>query len=292
MAQLFGFVQFELPGSTGVPDGRYLSRTGGERELQRVLVVESLAAPAPPGRRRRRQPAQVEPDELQAVPLTRATAILAYSPFDTEPEAIAWLDGVAASDELLEALLREGTWLLNSAIHAGATARADPHFAEVDAERALRLRIGIGSGEEVAAGRFTQAREVDLSGSRRSRRRRREEELQPQERLAAVLGARERVDLCETLLLRARADLDAGRMREAAMQLQQGLAALLLELPGALRDPGHEEDMVALESRKDEASAAAEAALRGELDPGAERSVRELTALCERVLRRRRVLRG
>jgi hypothetical protein len=133
---------------------------------------------------------------------------------------------------------------------------------------------------------------VDLSGSRRSRRRRREDELQPQERLAAVLGARERVDLCETLLLRARADLDAGRLREAAMQLQPALAALLLELPGALRDPGHEEDMAALESRRREAEVAAEAALHGELDPGAERSVRELTALSERVLRRRRVLRG
>jgi hypothetical protein len=234
----------------------------------------------------------VEPEEPQAVPLTRATTVLAYRPFDTEQEAIAWLDGFAARDEDLEGLLAEGIWVLNRAIHAGAAARADPRFAEVDTERALRVRIGYGSGEEVAAGRFTQAREVDLSGSRRSRRRRREDELQPQERLAAVLGARERVDLCETLLLRARADLDAGRLREAAMQLQPALAALLLELPGALRDPGHEEDMAALESRRREAEVAAEAALHGELDPGAERSVRELTALSERVLRRRRVLRG
>jgi hypothetical protein len=154
------------------------------------------------------------------------------------------------------------------------------------------VRIGYGTGEEVAAGRFSVAREVDVRAAGRSRRRRREEDLRPQERLAAVLGARERLDACETLLLRARADLDAGRVREAALQLRPGLDALLLELAGALKDPGHEEDMEALERRREEARSAAEAALRGELDPGSEASVRELTALAERVLRRRRVLRG
>ena len=58
-----------------------------------------------------------------------------------------------------------------------------------------------------------------------------------------MLGGRERIDACETLLLRARADLDAGRDREAALQLRVGLEALLVELDGALADPGHEEDM-------------------------------------------------
>ena len=50
-----------------------------------------------------------------------------------------------------------------------------------------------------------------------------------------MLGGRERVDVCETLLLRARADLDAGREREAALQLRVGLEALLAELKGGLR---------------------------------------------------------
>ncbi len=81
-------------------------------------------------------------------------------------------------------------------------------------------------------------------------------------------------------------------MREAALQLRVGLEALLVELAGALRDPGHEEDMAALEARKGEAGEAANAALRGDLDPGGEQSVRELVELCERVLRRRRVLHG
>ena len=81
-----------------------------------------------------------------------------------------------------------------------------------------------------------------------------------------MLGGRERLDACETLLLRARADLDAGRQREAALQLRVGLEALLVELQGALADPGHEEDMATLTERRTEAGEAANAALRGELD--------------------------
>jgi hypothetical protein len=158
-------------------------------------------------------------------------------------------------------------------------------------ERAVLVRIGYGSGEEVATGRFSVAHDIDVRGGT-SRRRRREDELRPQERLAAVLGERERIDTCERLLLRARADLDAGRHREAALQLLAGLDALLVELAGALADPAHDADMVTLETRRNEAATAAEAALRGELDEQLERDVRELTDTCQRVLRRRRVLRG
>jgi hypothetical protein len=241
-----------------------------------VLVVETLGAPPPPSRRRW-QARPVEPDQpAEALPLTRATAVFAYAPFASEQEAGAWLDGVAMDEERLESLLAEATLLLNTAVHAGAVARWDAQQGEVSAEGALRVRIGFGSGEDVATGRFAVAREVDVAGSGRSRRRRREDDLRPQERVAAVLGARERLDACETLLLRARADLDA----------------LAQELAGALQDPAHEEDMAALEGRRGEAEEAAKAALRGELDPGREQSVRELVALAERVLRRRRVLRG
>ena len=85
--------------------------------------------------------------------------------------------------------------------------------------------------------------------------------------MAAVLGGREQVDVCETLLLRARADLDAGREREAALQLRVGLEALLVELKGAVADPGHERGHGELNSRRREAGEAANAALAGELTP-------------------------
>jgi hypothetical protein len=275
-----------------VPDGRYLARGAGDSGPRHVLVVETLGAPPPPPRRRRR-PKEAEPGgEPAALPLTRATAVCAERPFDSEREAARWLEQTVASEEEVDALLAEGIVLLNRALHAQAAARADPRSAETAPERATTVRIGYGSGEQVASGRFTAAHEVDVRRGAGSRRRRQREELRPQERIAAVRGGRERIDACETLLLRARADLDAGRRREASLQLRVALEALLVELAGALADPGHEGDMATLEARRGEAGDAADAALRGDLDDERERQVRELVELCERVLRRRRVLRG
>jgi hypothetical protein len=163
--------------------------------------------------------------------------------------------------------------------------------SELSVEAAERILLGYGSGEETAMGRFHDARQVEVA-PRTSRRRRREEQLRPQERVAAILGGREGADTCETLLLRARADLDAGRDREAALQLRVGLEALLVELKGALADPGHEEDMGALSERRAEVGSAANAALEGELTAEQSQLVEDLLGICERVLRRRRVLRG
>jgi hypothetical protein len=93
-------------------------------------------------------------------------------------------------------------------------------------------------------------------------------------------------------LLRGRADLDAGRDREAALQLRIGLEALLVELRGTLDDPGHEEDMATLQARRHEAGELANAALADELDAEQAERLGELLGLSERVLRRRRVLNG
>ncbi len=290
-SKYFGFVQFEFAGTLPVADGRYLTREADEDGAQSVLVLETLGAPSPPGRRRRR-PSEADPDEgPTTLPLARATAVRAFAPFASAEEAAEWLGAAIAEEESIDAVVAEGIGLLNRALHAHAAAAADPHGSELAPEAAIIVRIGIGSGDEVASGRFTQAHDVDVRAPA-SRRRRRDQELRPQERVAAVLGRRERIDTCETLLLRARADLDAGRNREAALQLRVGLEALLIELQGALVDPGHEEDMATLTTRRQEAGNAANLALRGDLDPHAKRNVRELLEICERVIRRRRVLRG
>ena len=255
-------------------------------------MVETTGAPPAPGRRRRK-PKGVEPGgELAALPLTRVTAVRAHEPFETAEEAAGWLEATIAEEQTIDAAVAEGIELLNRALHAQAVAAADPLGAELSATRATTVRVGYGSGEEVAASRFSVAHQVDVRGAARARRSRREEELRPQERLAAILGGREQIDACETLLLRARADLDAGRRREAALQLRVGLEALLAELPGALADPRHDEDMAQLNERRSEAGDAANDAIRGELDLDREKQVEELLAFCERVLRRRRVLRG
>lgn len=286
MARLFGFAQFEFAGRLGVADGRYVIRDDGR---ERVLVIETTGAP-PPTRRRRRKPREASGDEPpEELPLTRATLVRAFAEFDDEADARAWLDRTSVAEESIDRVLAEALHDLNAALHAQAVAEGNPHAQAVSAVGAVTVRIGYGSGEELADGLFTAAHAVD-PGRGAAGRRRRDEELRPQQRLAAVLGGRERLDACETVLLRARADLDAGREREAALQLRVGLEALLVELRGALADPGHKEDMAALEARRHEAGELANAALRGDLDEGLVETLGELLGACERVLRRRRVL--
>lgn len=290
LAQLFGFVQFDFAGPLPLADGRYVARSGDTDEEESVLVLQKLGAPASRARRRRRSAgAGSEPAPLT---LTRATAIRAFAPFAEEDEAARWLDEACEADDTVAVLAEEGIALLNRALHAQAVTAADPR-ARIDLSptAAERVLIGYGSGEETADGRFRDARQVDVTSRAGSRRRQREEELQPQERVAAVLRGRERLDACETLLLRARADLDAGREREAALQLRVGLEALLVELKDAVADPGHEKDMATLQERRGEVGDAANAALQGDLSEEQRRQVEELVGISERVLRRRRVLR-
>jgi hypothetical protein len=287
LTRLFGFAQFEFAGTLTVGDGRFLARDdGGER----VLVIETLAAP-PPARRRRRRPREAHADNLPAeLPLTRITVVRAFEAFEDDDAALAWLEAASSTEETVDRLVEEGIDDLNAALHAHAVASGDPHPQAVSPGRAVTVRIGYGSGEDLADGIFTAARQVDSGQGSASSRRQRDEELRPQQRLAAVLGGRERLDACETLLLRARADLKAGRDREAALQLRVGLEALLVELRGALVDPGHEEDMATLTTRRHEAGELANAALRGDLDEAQVASTSEMLAISERVLRRRRVL--
>lgn len=286
-------MQFDFAGAFAVADGRYLARESGNASGgQSVLVIETLGAPPPPPRRRRR-PRQAEPDPaLGPLPLARVTAVRASEPFEDQDQAARWLGGAVQTESAVDALVEEGIGLLNRALHAHGAASGNPYAQEMSPERAVAARIGFGSGEEVAAGRFSAAHEVDVWAAGASLRRRRAEDLRPQERLAAVLGGRESIAACETLIPRARADLDAGRDREAALQLRVGLEALLVEMQAAVADPAHDRDIETLHARRAEVGQAANMALKGDLDPESRRHLRELLEVCERVLRRRRVLGG
>lgn len=269
MANFFGFVQFDFAGTLPLSEGRYLV---GEPESgeETVLVLWRLGAPVAERRRRRARPTSAEP-EPAPVSLTRATVIVAASPLDDQAGAARWLDETCENENSVDELVAKATTVLNQALHAQGVAAADPHIRQLSPEHAERVLIGYGSGEETADGRFTDARQVDVGPRTASRRRQREEQLRPQERVAAILRGREQLDACETLLLRARADLDAGRDREADLQLRIGVEALLEEL-GAVEDPDHEADLAAL--REDQ-----------------EATVEERLQTAERILRRRRVLR-
>jgi hypothetical protein len=287
LTRLFGFTQFDFAGALALADGRYLVRDG---EREQVLVLETLGAP-PPARRRRRRPRDAEvaepPPEL---PVARATVVLAFDIFEDDAAASAWLEQTSSDEGEVDLLVERAIDELNRALHAHAVASGDPYPQTVTPARAVVVRVGYGSGEALADGAFTSAHRVDPGLGSISRRRQRDEELRPQQRLAAVLGDREQLDACETLLLRARADLNAGRDREAALQLRVGLEALLVELRDALTDPDHEEDMANLEARRHQVGELANAALLGDLNETQLEALAELLATSERVVRRRRVL--
>jgi hypothetical protein len=251
-------------------------------------VVQTLGAPRPPRRRRRAR--EADPSTPSELPLTRVTAIRA-DPLGSDADASAWLEALAADTDALAEAAEDGTRLLNLALAAQRAASGDPYVHERSIDGAVAIRVGYGSGEQVAEGEWMAARELE-PGAPGGRRARRNNDLRPQEHIAAMLGGREQLDACETMLARARLDADSGRYREAALQLRVGVEALLIELRGAIEDPGHDEDMALLSEHRGEIGNAANAALRGELDESTEQSVRDLLAVAERVLRRRRVLRG
>lgn len=261
--------------------------SGEEEDDDTVLVVQTMGAPPagrrPPRRRRRPQPADPE-DGPPEVPITRLTVIPARTVDPSEFEAE--LDALKADPAATEEAVAEGLREVNRVVRAHRIASQDPYGHEIGRLTPIAVRVGVGTGTELADGKWTVA--FTVGSPERPRRRR--DALRPQERLAELLSGREPIDVCETLLLRARADLDQRRPREAALQLSQGMEALLAELPDRA-GPGQEEDLAALRDRRGSTSATATAALHG--NPSADQvdQLAETLRICERVLRRRQALR-
>jgi hypothetical protein len=95
--------------------------------------------------------------------------------------------------------------------------------------KALASRLGHGTGDELAEGRWTEASQLPQP------RRGRLDDVDPQSRVAAVLAGRDEVHPAETLMQRARLDAHQGRDAEARYGLQAARAALREE-PGPRRD--------------------------------------------------------
>jgi hypothetical protein len=282
-ARIFRFVQLEVPWPLGPGDGRYVVRRHAGADAEHVLVLATLGAPQRRRLRgRREQPAAREPDPA-AVATGRATVIPA-APLADAGTAAAWLRDADRDTELAGAL-----GVLNAALHAHRVAAANPHAADVGRTDAIAIRLGWGEGEQVADGRWSDAVELP-AGSDGARRRRGDAALRPQERLAALLGGRDVALACEELTLRARADLDAGRTREAALQLRTALDAALAELEAwrGRADLTTRLDELAHESVA--ASAAADAALRGGLDEAQSADVTRALGRLEAALRARSAL--
>jgi hypothetical protein len=244
---LFLFVQLEYPWLLGLPDGRYLLRPAPDAEPERVVVLGTLAAGRAPAPGRRaplsgrlgsgRSLAQTTA-EAALVPTARVT-IVDPVPLAAERQAQAWIDTLDPEQEA-----RAAVDVLNRILHFHRITAADPHVNEVSASQALVIRVGWGAGEQVADGRWLHARELDrpLGGPRpgagtggRGRRAKRRASLGHELRFAQLLGGRGTALICEELALRARLDLDRGRLRHAAIELDRAFASAIGELAGEKR---------------------------------------------------------
>jgi hypothetical protein len=276
---LFRFVQVELPWRLGPPDGRYLLRPPGADARAGAVAVVVIATLGAPERRRltgRRRSRDAAPEPPPApVPTGRATIIDVARPLAGKPEAGAWLQA-GGEDEVADGLA-----VLNRMLHAQRIAAADPDVHPVARRQTLVARIGFGPGEQVADGLWTSARELTMLEGRR----RRAQALEPQARLAAILGAREPALVCAELALRARADLDHGRPREAALQLLVTLDAAVAELAGAPQAAALADRLTELRARRDPVTDAAQAALTGALSDAQREAVASALGRIESALR-------
>lgn len=251
-----------------------------------VLVVRTLGAPPPPRRwLRRPRPRPADPESGPLLPVTELTVV---SGTPLEEEADDWLARVRNDDALRDELLAGALLVLARALSTRRVVASDPGVPEPSLESALVVRIGYGSGDDVADGRWEEALEVPAESARSGRLA----GLRPQERLAAILGGREDVLVCEELVVRARADVDAKRTREAALQLRPALDALLADHEALAGQGGphaarQEKDLAFLEERREITAAAAEEALRGEVSEVRAAELAETLTVCERALRRR-----
>jgi hypothetical protein len=227
--RLFLFLQLEFPWELGPPDGRYLLRTRDATvpaedvaAPERVIVLGTLGAsrrvgsglaaiglPRVGSARRARRPRETTPDAAPVL-TARATIVDPVS-VSAERQAETWLQEIDAERETLAA-----TAVLNRVLYAHRIAAADPYTHEVTPAQALVIRAGWGEGEQVADGDWRHARELPWVASSRAKRR------------AAALRPQER--LCEEFALRARLDLDQGRLTHAAHELDAALSAAEEEL--------------------------------------------------------------
>jgi hypothetical protein len=96
----------------------------------------------------------------------------------------------------------------------------------------LAVRIGSGSGEQVADGRWEDAFELPPTPPAPRRRA----PVPSEGRFAELLGGRASFPSCALLALRARSDFDSGRTREAVLMTDAAIACAVAELDGVLAE--------------------------------------------------------
>ena len=194
--------------------------------MERVLIVQELDAPRPQRRGRRRARA-VAPEQPEHVTVTRVT--VTGVALDDASAGSAWLEQTIGDRERGAQELRDATRIINRALNAVRAEARDPLVQEIGVTKALAVRVGHGTGDELAEGRWTEASQLP------QRHRGRLDTVDPQSRVAAVLAGRDEVHPAETLMQRARLDAQHGRDAEARHGLRAAREALKEE-PGPRHD--------------------------------------------------------
>ncbi|HEX4107737.1 MAG TPA: hypothetical protein VHX88_06355 [Solirubrobacteraceae bacterium] len=302
MAPLFGFVQFEFTHALGPHAGRYLvanhdvvlhdevkhgatelekemlgsltarstrlhngtlgvNRDLGSADVLVITVRSADLARLPRVRRRGRWvPSTAEPEEVSVL---LATFIRGTEPVSDGREAERILDETRGNHEAQREWVVAGMSALNRAIRAYRVGARDPYILEVTPRDPRKTRIGFGSTEEVADGRWRGAIELPppaVSWFQRAQL------LRPFQTLAEVLTWRQPILESEDLILRALLDLDTGRTRAAAQQVRAALALLGPELAEHDAAPGRGVDLDSIPARLAAAESLAETALERPLE--------------------------
>lgn len=116
--------------------------------------------------------------------MTRLT-VARSEPFENADRAAAWLERVAGDQRERAAEAADAVAVVNRALGALREAAEDPLVHDVGATTALAVRIGFGSGERIADGAWTEARQLPPPPTPRR------EQLDPHQRVAAELAGRE-----------------------------------------------------------------------------------------------------
>lgn len=197
----------------------------------------------------------------------RRVTVVRTEPLADASQAREWLAGArnrsSAAQEVSQALS-----LANRVLHAHKLAAADPYQHELGPDSAQRIRLGYGSGDQVADGLWTEARSLppDADGSRTRTL------LDPAPALAQMLSGASPRRPGDDLLLRARLDFEQGRVRQAALQARVAEQALAAE---------------GMEIDTNELDRIADAALVGELDATQTLQLEQMLASMQRWVRRR-----
>lgn len=283
---LFPIAQIELPGRLGPDDGRYLEERGG---TERILVLETVGM-LPPARRNRRKPKPDRGRDGRArVPLTIVTAVFADRELGDVGEAEEWLAGLGG--EGCDRLLEEAFDSLDRLLATQAAATGRPYVRHWGDEDALAARVGYADGDGAYAGELDGALSIDVRGGAAAPRRERLSRSAPLRRVAAVLRGRESLRASEVLVPRVRADLDAGRVLEAAAVTEVAVALTVRELGGLAEDEEHRADIAAMEAMLPDLATMTEGVVDTDTAwPGLGQEVEDALGVAERTIRRIRVL--